>query len=335
MNHVPPTSSATPQPSERQAGLTRFETRDQDEVNAFITDTYIGSNARFGEVHDHARFRAATVVTPHLQGGAIRSSIDYGGISDPFDYQLFYICFNGQIRVDGIDGEQRLRPGAASFFALGKPLDFDFRDIGFQLLALPTGHVEQIAQEITDIPAGQVRFDGNEPVSAAAHRRWCDTFAYIRRTLDGSATSPMPPMLTEQLARLLVVTALDTFPNTTMNRHYDTGPGRVAPAATRRAVNYIQAHADQPISLADIAAAAGTTSRALQYAFRRHYDTTPLGYLRSTRLHRAHLELQTASPLRGDTVADIAARWGFNDPDRFTVAYRNAYHQPPSTTLRT
>jgi AraC-like DNA-binding protein len=332
---MPSTPPPPAQPPEQQTGLVRFETRDQDEVNAFISNTYIGSNARFGEVHEQARFQAATVQTPHLYGGLIRSTIDYGGLSDPFGYQLFYICVNGQIRVDGIDGEQRLTSGDASFFALGKPLDFDFHDIGFQLLALPTGHLEQLAQEITGIPAAQVRFDSNEPISAAAHRRWYDTFAYIRRTLDSSATSPLAPMLTEQLARLLTVTALDTFPNTTMSRHYDTGPGHVAPAATRRAINYIQTHADEPISLADIAAAAGTTSRALQYAFRRHYDTTPMNYLRNTRLHRAHLELQTASPQAGDTVARIAARWGFNDPNRFAVAYRTAYHQPPSTTLRT
>jgi len=31
------------------------------------------------------------------------------------------------------------------------------------------------------------------------------------------------------------------------------------------------------VKITEVAAVAGTTARALQYAFRRHYDTTPTG----------------------------------------------------------
>lgn len=325
-------------PADQQAppaGPLLFESQDQDEVNQFISDTYIGAHSRLGKVRHDARFRALTIVTPEIYGGLIRSTIDYGGTSDPFDHQLFYICVNGQIRVDGITGEQRLRPGDASFFAMGKPLDFDFSDIGFQLLALPTGRVEQIAEEITGIPASQVRFDSNRPLSSTAHRHWSDTFAYIRRTLDRLSASPAAPLLTTELARLLAVTALDTFANTTMTRHHLPGPGQVQPAALRRAVAYIDSHAHQPITVTDIAAAAGTTSRALQYAFRRHRGTTPLNLLRQVRLERAHHELLHADPSRGDTVAAIATRWGFTSPGHFATTYQRTYGQPPSRTLRT
>lgn len=325
-----------PSPPGQSAQVVRFTSREEEEVGAFIADHYIGNDSRFGGATGRgARFEAATVITPQIHGGLIRSTIDYGGTSDPFDYPLFYVCVNGSVSVDGVDGvTQRLRPGDASFFAPGTPLDFDFHDIGFQLLALPPGQLEQVAEEVTDVPAARVRLDGDEPVSAAAHQRWVDTFAYIRRTLDRSVTSPTSPSLTHQLARLLAVTALETFPNTTMGRHLDAGPGRVAPAATRRAAAYVEAHAHEPVQLAEMAAAAGTSPRALQYGFRRHLGATPMGYLRQVRLQRAHRELQAADPTSGVTVAAVAARWGFATPGRFTTAYRAAYGQPPSQTLR-
>ncbi|WP_308405175.1 helix-turn-helix transcriptional regulator [Streptomyces sp. B93] len=92
-------------------------------------------------------------------------------------------------------------------------------------------------------------------------------------------------------------------------------------------------HADQPLTVAEIAAAAHVTVRALQYAFRRHLGTTPLAYLRRTRLAHAHRDLQAADPLGGATVADIAARWGFAHPGRFAALYRDAYGTSPSHTL--
>ena len=107
------------------------------------------------------------------------------------------------------------------------------------------------------------------------------------------------------------------------------------PAAVRRAAAFIDAHAGQPITLAGIAAAAGATGRALQYAFRRHYDTTPTGYLRQVRLEHAHRDLRDADPADGTTVAAIARTWGWASPAGFTAAYRRRYGQPPGQTLRT
>ncbi len=100
----------------------------------------------------------------------------------------------------------------------------------------------------------------------------------------------------------------------------------------RRAVAFVEANADQDIGLVQIAAAAYVTPRALQYAFRRHLDTTPLAFLRRVRLDAAHRELLAADP-RGTTVTEIAMRWGFAHPGRFAAHYRNTYRTAPGTTL--
>ncbi|WP_211298612.1 helix-turn-helix transcriptional regulator [Kineococcus rhizosphaerae] len=137
------------------------------------------------------------------------------------------------------------------------------------------------------------------------------------------------------MSDLVATSALTTFANSTQSGGYLPGPGSVAPATVRRAVAHVDAHAAEPITLHDIAAAAGVGARALQLAFRTHLGVTPTAYLRRVRLENAHRELQAADPTGRATVAAIAARWGFVRPDRFARAYREAFGVAPSLSLRT
>jgi AraC-like DNA-binding protein len=93
-------------------------------------------------------------------------------------------------------------------------------------------------------------------------------------------------------------------------------------------------YADRPITVAEIAEAAGIGVRSLQSAFLRHRGLTPMGYARRARLERAHYELLAADPAGDTTVKMIAARWGFAKPDRFSALYREAFGVLPSRTLR-
>ena len=99
--------------------------------------------------------------------------------------------------------------------------------------------------------------------------------------------------------------------------------GRDLPPILRHAVAFIHESADADIGLEDIAAAVSVSPRSVQYAFRRHLDTTPLEYLRRVRLDRAHRDLKAADPAN-DTVTAIAGRWGFTHAGRFSLAYKAA-----------
>ena len=100
----------------------------------------------------------------------------------------------------------------------------------------------------------------------------------------------------------------------------------------RRAITFVDEHAHEEVSLADIAAAARVTIRAVQLAFRRHLDTTPSEYLRRVRLDHAHRDLLAADPAH-DSVTAVAYRWGFASSSRFAAYYRQAYGLPPGRTL--
>jgi AraC-like DNA-binding protein len=179
----------------------------------------------------------------------------------------------------------------------------------------------------SDVP---VRFLGLRPISAEMGRYWRTLMVFVHRELTTTCSAITEPLVLAQIEGTLAAAALSVFPNTALTAEA-SGPrtGRVGPATLRRAVAYIDSHAREAITLADLTAEAGVSGRALQRSFAGHYDTTPMGYLRRVRLERAHRELQAGDPARGDGVDQIARRWGFASPNRFADAYRRAYGADP------
>jgi AraC-like DNA-binding protein len=206
-------------------------------------------------------------------------------------------------------------------------------NVGLAMVQVPLAVVGRLAEEATGLPAADLRFESMPPVSAARQAAWARTAGFICHELVSSGITEVSPLMAQEMTRLAAAALLETFPNTTMTVAYTAGPGWVPPAAVRRAAAFIDAHADQPITLADIAAAAGTTGRAVQHAFRYH-GMTPTLYLRRVRLARAHQQLRAADPASGVTVAAVARQWGWASPSQFSAAYRRQFGLPPSQTLR-
>lgn len=138
-------------------------------------------------------------------------------------------------------------------------------------------------------------------------------------------------LMSRQIESTILTGLIEALPNN-YSHLLGLGGGAARPRQLRRAEEFIEAHLDQPITLDDIAAAACTTPRSLQIAFRKFRDTTPMRYLRDARLARAHQDLLTAGP--GSTVTDIALRWGFSHLGRFSQAYRARFGETPQATLR-
>ncbi|MEW2555011.1 helix-turn-helix transcriptional regulator [Streptomyces zhihengii] len=178
---------------------------------------------------------------------------------------------------------------------------------------------------------GPVRFTGQFPADREGHRRLGSTIAFLRDNV--LADPDAGPLVVETAARHLAAVTLATLPTTAAADEPGLADSRDAHTETlRRAMAYIEDNAHRPIGLADIATAVSVTPRAVQYAFRRHADTTPLAHLRRVRLGRAHTELLDAAP-HSASVSAVAARWGFAHAGRFAAGYREIYGVSPSTTL--
>lgn len=307
---------------------TNIETRDAEKVEQLWQTVVPG-----------ARISRTDVIQPALSWHAVSEPgfgfFDYtiGATmlveSDPLDQVVV-----GRIagpRVSGTYRRERIDT-AVPFMVVDRPLELAFTGrIAGAGASFARSEFDEAARRLSGDDTLRVRPTGYAPVSEQRMRYWSRTWEYARDIL---LRSQEHSTLIEQQARALMLEAsLLTFPTTLTEALAAGRPARPLPAPVRRAKAYVEAHAAEPVVLADIAAAARLSPRGLQYAFRAATGRTPMQYLRRVRLDAARAELRSADP-SVDTVAAIAARWGFSNLGRFAAMYRGEFGETPSATLR-
>ncbi|MGI5238388.1 AraC family transcriptional regulator [Dactylosporangium sp. CA-139066] len=312
-----------------------LRTRDRDAVvevlNGIAAHEARVAFADPAEVDLHVRSGAAGGL------GGVRLRLDgvgYAAANEPLDFILAGVVLAGRSAFREGARETRLTSGDGWIFPVGAAYSGEYGGTTLNMISVPVTVVAQLAEATSGVPAAELRFVSPRPVDEPMRRYWAGTAAYLARQLTEPGASQAPPLLAAQLEQLAASALLRVFPNTTMTAARTPDGGRVAPAALQRAVAFMDANPDRPLTVAEIAAAAGVGARGLQSAFRRHLGTSPLGYLRGMRLERVHRELQAADPHTGVTVRSVARRWGFANPSRFAAEYRSVYGTPPSRTLR-
>ncbi|MCF3641602.1 AraC family transcriptional regulator [Rhizobium sp. TRM95111] len=134
--------------------------------------------------------------------------------------------------------------------------------------------------------------------------------------------------MTESMAQLL----LEAVPHR-YSTLLDRCVSMPVPRHVRRAIDYMHEHIGDAITLEDLARISSVSTRTLQLGFKQFKESSPMSYLQSLRLEKVHGELKTACS--GQTVADIALKWGFTHLGRFAAEYRERFGERPSATLRT
>lgn len=138
------------------------------------------------------------------------------------------------------------------------------------------------------------------------------------------------PLALAALSEALTQIILETLPHRfSTELHRSVGP---MPRHVKRAIEFMKANLAKPLTLQEIAAACGVSQRALQQGFRQFKMTTPSAYLRYLRLEAVHQELLQATS--GQTVSNIALKWGFTHLGRMSADYSQRFGQMPSQTLR-
>ncbi|WP_051711261.1 AraC family transcriptional regulator [Streptomyces sp. NRRL S-350] len=234
-----------------------------------------------------------------------------------------------QVRANG-----RELPDGPYIAGPGDQITMDWADGAVnEALVLSRRAVEEaLAARLGDLPRELPRFHPALDPGNPAVRAWLELAGHFR-TFAASALALRSPLGTGHFERLLVDGLLDAQAHSLTRSTVDRGPA-LLPSALRRAVDFCAEHADEAVSVADIARAARVSLRTLREGFRRHLDTTPLAYLRRVRLDRAHHDLLAIADGRASgTVTEIACRWGFTHLGRFSADYRRAYGRSPSEAL--
>jgi AraC-like DNA-binding protein len=234
---------------------------------------------------------------------------------------------HGQARVDVGGDEIRMRPGVPVLFPVERRFEVEYQDWDQRLVHLRRDLVLEVASE-QNLIAETLAFDNQVEPDAASVARWRTAVGGAVRALQTEGPSSL---LWHEAQRDVARALLQLYPLHAIA--LPTGHSERSTARLRAAVDYIHAHAHQPLTVGDIAAAAGLSIRGLQEAFQRIFDQSPLTYVREVRLTRVHHELLALNPGTG-RISDVARSWGFGHMGRFSGAYVQRFGEYPRQTLR-
>lgn len=281
--------------------------------------------------------RVAAVESGDL--GLMHVSLDVPRLSvtsseqDP-DGLLLYMVTSGSGIAQHCGEEFTFSSGQGFMRDLAEPISAQEDNFGAFVLRLSKEKLKNYARSVVgeDIELPGLEFD---PVMVSTTPGWNifrSTVHYVAETLDGPLHEMQNPIVTTQMNDILTAQCLSLLPNSYQDIINGRSIAAVVPYYVKRARDYIHAHADKKLGLADISAAAGCGYRGLQKGFMDAFGTTPMAYLRTVRLKRVRAILK--SEPYGKTVSEIAQKWGFTHMGRFAQDYYREFGELPSETIR-
>lgn len=308
-------------------------TSDVYRAHESIRDTFAGHRLLIRGSQEDFRYRQTTEAAGDLAVDTLFHTMGVREEVDPIDATWVGLVTGGAFEVGHSREKVRGTAGGVLLFPQGVPFTCEWPLMDLRVVRLPTRQIAERAAVRAGVEPADFRFESLAPGSPALGRYCANTIGYVHSLFASDDSAVGEPLVQAAAMDSIAAAVLATFPNNSVGERPAGAVDVGTPASVRRALEFIEAHAREPLTLEDLARNAGVGPRALQEAFRRHRGTTPLAHLRDTRLERAHRELQAADPAEGATVASIAARWGFAHRGRFADAYRRAYGRAPQQTL--
>ncbi len=316
------------------AGTRRYRTESLLDGSDYIRQQYKGLELR--------SFRIApqfSLMHEGMQIGRVRIEIvkiDCGHPfeichPDGFDYYTIKLPLEGQCEYSR-DGESFVASVDQAFANNpGEPSKKRYNGSYVQIIICvsPDTLSEIVAAELGHPLVDPVRFNG-DPQSGS-------NVQLLKRIIEfslldlGAREAAGHWRISRQFERTLLVTLLRAVPSN-YSLEIDRQRQEVAPFYIRRVETFISERLSEQLSMADIVAASGVSSRSLFYGFQRWRATTPMAFLKAVRLDRARESLRRAA-LEGGVITDIALSVGYSHLSRFSSDYRLRFGERPSDTL--
>ncbi|TDX81395.1 AraC family transcriptional regulator [Rathayibacter sp. PhB151] len=300
--------------------------RDFEQARALLESVYNGHRFSVEPGEDFSyRYTSVGDSDVTLRGSQFAGSIE-GRIQTDGEYVVSWLTA-GEGVTDLDQAPMRQIYGRPAIFVTGRPNAFEFHDYRQNLIHFDGGYLEGVAQEVEGTAGGPLLFDTTARPEGEALRRWSATVAAVARVIydvDSSA------LLRQEADRAVAVALLETFPHESLAAPTDLAVPRSG--RLRTAIEFMYAHAHEPIRTETIAEACGVGLRTLQSEFRREFGFTAVDYLRRIRLDAVRKELRAKAS--GEvSVTEVAHRWGFAHLGRFSASYAHRFGERPSTTL--
>lgn len=311
-----------------------LETTDPEEARARVGELFAphrlelpGGTKGFRTVYHHARLKTLSLYYFEYDS-EVRIS------SGPM--QRFYLLLmpvRGYCAATYGETVVPIDPGSCYVVNPFAPIVLDWKGkSALRVVKIDRGELERHLDAITDAPTRpQVSF-------APEAARPLDTLPGLGDFVDllfADMDEPVPALSSRagegSAEAMLFTLLLRRYPNSAQPL-LDRPGARAAPYYVKRVEEFIRLRAEEDPSLDAMVRVAGVSPRTLFKGFRDFRGIGPVGYLKQVRLDRVRAEIAAARP--GDTVTQIAGKWGFNHPGNFARDYRERFGETPSATLR-
>ena len=235
-------------------------------------------------------------------------------------------CIHGGETVDYVGGEGGilLSPGTSATARIGA---------GYNMLEVVVRR-DDLEAALTALLGPTMRaplqFAPRVAFGSGPGRSLFELVQYIATEADRGDSLVTSPLIVASLADSLMFGMLQGLQH---NHSAKLAPGARAaePRHVRRAAEYLEAHAAQPVRMIDLAAVTGVSVRTLQVGFRTYRGCSPITFLRDRRLALARIRLRANPQL---TITQIASDCGFEHLGRFSALYRARFGETPSQTRK-
>lgn len=188
----------------------------------------------------------------------------------------------------------------------------------------------QLAALIGDWPAEPLELAPSIDLTRGHGRGLAEMLRLAVDEFEAQGRVPWSPLVINQFEQLVMTRLLLEHPHNHSEavwRHERL----LSPRGVKRAIEYMHANLDAPITLADLVAVSGVAGRTLFQHFRAFKGVSPMRYLRDRRFEQVRRALMSVTA--EETVTSIAMRWGFSHMGRFAIEYRRRFGESPSATL--
>lgn len=315
--------------------LPTFESSDPDKTRDFVSQIFCAH--RFDVLGRDLSFDATI---SHVRAGRLSfNSFSYGAkVSiDPGCLDGFYLL---QMVIEGEEilrygnREFQLHPGLIAVIGpdvmLKKTSPAGTRKL---LIRIDRSLLEQTcAQHLGHSLRKPLDFQVELPLGSSQGHNLASLMAFLSDQVSLKDSMYRSPLMLANLEHMVATSLLLSQQSNYYDELSSPVPG-ISPGFVKRVADYIETYADQPLTVDDLAAYAGVSTRSLFAGFKKYRNTTPMALLRYVRMKRAHADL--LAPKTADaTVTEVALNWGFAHLGRFTAEYKKAFGESPSETLR-
>lgn len=299
-----------------------FESDDVEETQSRISEVMQPHRLRpIGPARRRSRMdfmKVRSIGIGAISFGRMGLDLDHVG-----DYHLMIFCRRGQARLRSGRQEFEATAQRGVCLAPGDPLNAEFSpDCEQVVMRIAAGAMRRHSGlKSPRLPAG---IDLHDSAFAA----W---LAFLRGTLTNGDLVQLlasDPQVSADYEAMFYSTLLAG----SAVAGKDGGMLAPAPATVRRAEAFIDANYASPLTLDDVASAAGVPVRTLLEGFRRFRPDSPMRYLRNRRLDAARQLLLARRS--GERTISVAMDVGFGHYGRFAAAYFQRFGEKPSDTSR-